>query len=249
MTDLTAREKLLKEVSLQLGAGLVKVELTQDHLNLAFDMALDRYRQRSVNAVEERIAFLDLQRGQSSYYLPKEIIEVREVYRMGTPGVAGGGAYFDPFSAAFANQYTMLGSGAQGSLVTYELYSEFQNIVGIMFGQFITFFWHSAEHRIDLMRNFTSEETVAMWVYNYRPEEMLLSDTYARPWLRDMTIAEAQLMLANIRGKFGALPGPQGGVTLNSAQLEASANATIDRLEREVSTQYDANIAYGFLKG
>lgn len=249
MTELTPRQHLIKEVSLQLGAGMVKVELTPDHYNLAFDMALDRYRQRSVNAVEERIAFLDLQAGQSSYYLPKEVIEVREVYRRGVPGLSGGGVYFDPFAASFANQFAMIGTGDAGNLTTFELYSEFQNMVGMMFGQYIVFFWHSAEHRIDLMRDIESAETVSLWIYNYRPEELLLKDTYARPWLRSMTIAQCQLMLANARGKFANLPGPTGGVTLNAASLEASARAEMERLEKEVDTQTDANMGYGLIHG
>lgn len=249
MTEKTPRQKLLDEVYLQLGGNMIKVELTPEHFNLAFDLALDRYRQRSVNAVEERIAFLDVQAGQSSYYLPKDVIEVREIYRRGVPGLSGGGVYFDPFAASFANQFTMMGTGDAGNLVTFELYSEFQNLVGIMFGQYVVFFWHSAEHRLDLMRDFESSETLGLWIYNYRPEEMLLADTYARPWLRDMTIAQCQLMLANIRGKFASLPGPGGGISMNSSTLEATANATIDRLEKEVATQYDGHIAYGFLKG
>lgn len=249
MTELTPRQHLLKEVALQLGAGMVKVELTPDHYNLAFDMALDRYRQRSVNAVEERIAFMDLQAGQSSYYLPHEVIEVREVYRRGVPGLSGGGVYFDPFAASFANQFAMIGTGDAGNLTTFELYSEFQNMVGMMFGQYIVFFWHSAEHRLDLMRDIESAETIGLWVYNYRPEELLLKDTYARPWLRSYTIAQCQLMLANARGKFANMPGPTGGVSLNAASLEASANATLERLEKECATQVDANMGYGLLHG
>lgn len=249
MTELTPRQKLIKEVYLQLGGGMISIELKPEHYELAFDMALDRYRQRSVNATEERIAFLDLQAGQSSYYLPQDVIEVREVYRRGVPGLSGGGVYFDPFAASFANQFAMIGTGDAGNLTTFELYSEFQNMVGMMFGQYIVFFWHSAEHRLDLMRDIESQEVVSLWIYNYRPEEMLLKDTYARPWLRSMTIAQCNLMLANARGKFASLPGPQGGVSLNAASLEASARAEIERLEKEVDTQVDANMGYGFLHG
>lgn len=247
--ELTPRQELLKEVRLHLGEGLVRVGLTPDHYDLAFNMALDRYRQRSVNAVEERIAFLDLQAGQSSYYLPHEVQEVREVYRRGVPGLSGGGVYFDPFAASFANQFAMIGTGDAGNLVTFELYSEFQNMVGMMFGQYVVFFWHPAEHRLDLMRDIESQETVSLWIYNYRPEELLLKDPYAKPWLRSFTIAQCQLMLANARGKFGNLPGPQGGVSLNASALEASARAELERLEKEVDTQTDANIGYGFLHG
>ena len=43
MANISARQKLLKEVRLLLGEGMVDVELDQEHYELAFDMALDRY--------------------------------------------------------------------------------------------------------------------------------------------------------------------------------------------------------------
>ena len=42
--SLSFRQKLIREVRLALGEGMVKVELTPDHYEMAFDLALDRYR-------------------------------------------------------------------------------------------------------------------------------------------------------------------------------------------------------------
>lgn len=61
MANISARQKLLKEIRLLLGEGMVDVELDQEHYELAFDMALDRYRTRSQNAMEESFLFLDVQ--------------------------------------------------------------------------------------------------------------------------------------------------------------------------------------------
>ena len=59
-TPMTERQKLIREIPILLGADMVKVEITPDTVDLALQIALDRYRQRSVNATEERLAFLDL---------------------------------------------------------------------------------------------------------------------------------------------------------------------------------------------
>ena len=97
--SLSPRQKLIKEVKLSLGDGIIDIELTPDHYDLAFDISLDTYRQKSQNSTEERMAFLDLQRGQQDYFLPPEVIEVTEVMRRGVAGTAGGGSEkeTDPF--------------------------------------------------------------------------------------------------------------------------------------------------------
>lgn len=247
--DLSPRQKLIREIELSLGGGIIEIELTPDHYDLAFDIALDVYRQKSQNSTEERVAFLDLQRNQQTYYLPPEIIEVREVWRRGVAGTAGGGAYFEPFAASFAAQFVMTGTGDAGDLVTFELFSEFQNLVGTMFGQYITFFWNQTSHRLDLNRDIKDQETVLLDVYCYRPEEILLQDTYARPWLRRMAIAQAKLQLAQIRSLLGSFPGPQGGIVMNGPQLAQEANTEIAILIEELRKGSDSSGVYGFVHG
>lgn len=232
---LSPRQKLLREIPIMLGAGIVKVELTPDTLDLAFEIALDRYRQRSVNSTEERLAMLDLQQNQQVYQLSDDVIEVANIYRAGTGTAAGGGGYFEPFAASFASQVVMCGYGADaGNLTTWELFSEFQNLVGTMFGMYIQFFWNGATHRLELQQNIMGPETVILHIYNYKPEEVLLNDTYARPWLRSRTLAEAKLMLGQARSKFGSIAGPQGGISMNGPALIAEAKAEIEKLDQEL---------------
>ena len=49
----------------------------------------------------------------------------------------------------------------------------------------------------------------------YRSLESLLTDTYAGPWIKDYAFAHAKLILAEARGKFTQIAGPQGGTTMN----------------------------------
>ena len=46
----SSRQKLIKDIELSLGGGIIDVELDADHYNISIDHALDRYRQRSSNA-------------------------------------------------------------------------------------------------------------------------------------------------------------------------------------------------------
>lgn len=92
---ITKRQRLTNEIEIILGGSIVDVELDPSDYDMAITLAVDRYRQRSGNSIEEAFVFLDVQPDVATYTLPGEIQEVRSVYR----NVLGnsGGAAIDPF--------------------------------------------------------------------------------------------------------------------------------------------------------
>jgi hypothetical protein len=251
----TARQKLIREMTLRLGGGMVDIELDPEHFEFAIDAALDRYRQRSGNALEESFVFLDIQPQVQNYTMPNEVQIVRSIYRRGIGGAAGGGASVDPFSLAFTNNLYMiqnpggLGGGGSGTLATYDFAMQFQELAGRMFGRDVMFTWDAASKRLTLQRKFHSVEQIAVHVYNTRPEEIMLTDVYAKPWLRDCSIAYAKIMIGEARSKFQNLGGPQGGVSLNGDAMKQEGQADLDRLELEIQNIIDGNQGYPFLIG
>ena len=96
-------------------------------------------RQRSQNSTEESFGFMTLQVDQNEYYLPKEVMEVRQVFRRSIGSRSGGGnggTLFEPFNLAYTNTY-LLSSSNMGGLATYFAFASYQNLVGKMFGSFI----------------------------------------------------------------------------------------------------------------
>jgi hypothetical protein len=247
-----ARQELIKEIQLALGAGLIEVELEFEHYNYAVDQALQRYRQRSSNAVEESYAFLEIQPDQSNYILPEEVIEVRQLFRRGTAGTnIGTGVFLDPFGLAFNNLYLLqTAQGSAGGLLTFDLYAGYQKTAGLLFGLYINFAWHPHNHKLTIMTRFSSTESVLMWIYNLRPDSALIKDVYARKWIRDYSIAVSKSILSQVRGKFSTVVGPQGGTSLNGESLKAEALAEMERLDKEIDTLQDgATWGYGFIQG
>lgn len=250
----TARQKLIKEVQLRLGAGIINLEPDPEHYDLAVTMAVDRYRQRASNAMEESYIFLDLQPNQDIYSLPQEVQLVRKVYRRGIGG-SSGGPQIDPFSLAFTNNLYLINNpggmstGGSGMLATYDLAMGFQELAGRMFGREITFTFDHVRHRLQLHRKFGAVETVLLWAYNARPEENIITDTYAKPWIRDYTVAATKLIIGEARSKFSQIAGPQGGASLNGDAMKTEALADMERLDIELTNLVDGNTGYGFVIG
>ena len=92
-------------------------------------------------------------------------------------------------------------------------------------------------------------EPVLLWVYNYKPDSMLLSDPQVYPWLQEYALAFAKSILAQARGKFSQLAGPQGGTVLNGAALAQEAQAEMEKLEEDLKRYVDGSAPLTWVTG
>jgi hypothetical protein len=247
------RNKVFQYVRTMLGDGMVEVELDPAHYEIALDRALTKYRQRSPNAVEESYLFLELIQDQNEYRLPDEVITVRQVFRRAIgsrTGMGAGGTLFEPFNLAYTNTYMMSGS-MMGGLATYDAFAGYQKLVGRMFGSYIEFLWKPTSHLLDILqRPFAQGEQILVQSYNYRPDWVLLQDTYCKQWLKDYTLATAKEMLGQARSKFGSIAGPGSPITLNGTALISESKEMIEKLEKELITnEVNGSNAYYFITG
>lgn len=230
------RQKVIEYISTMLGNGMIDVELDSNHYNIAIDKSLAKYRQRSSNAVEESYAFLTLQVDTNEYILPKEVMQVRQLFRRSIGSRTGGGdggTLFEPFNLAYSNTY-LLTSTHMGGLATYYAFASYQKQVGKMFGSDINFVFNRTTKMLTLMQRPRAEEELLVWQYNYKPDFVLLQDSYASQWLKDYALATAKMMLGEAREKFGSIASPQGSTTLNGTALKAEAKAELEVLESDL---------------
>ena len=247
----TEKQEIFDYVFNSLGGGMVDVELDPAHYETAVKDALDRFRQRSDNAVEETYIFLPLVQDQNDYTLADEIIEVRQIFRRSIGSRSGGGdggTLFEPFNLAYTNTY-LLASSNMGGVATYNMFSQFQELVGRMFGSFIEFKWNTTTKKLTILQRPRQGEEVLMYVYMYRPDTELFKDYLAKKWIKDYTLAKCKFMLGEARSKFNTIAGPQGGTTLNGDALKQEALAEMERLDAEVKTQTAGGQGYSFLIG
>ena len=234
-----------------LGDGMIDVELDPIHYETALNRSLAVFRQRSDNAVEESYAFMTLKQDQNEYILPKEIQQVRQIFRRSVgsrSGGGGGGTVFEPFNLAYTNTY-LLSSTNMGGLATYELFSQYQELVGKMFGSFINFTWLPQSRKIIIQQRPRGDEEVLLWCYNVRPDFAIIEDTYAGQWIKDYSLANCKIMLGQAREKFASIAGPQGGTALNGSAMKAEGQADLDRLTIELATLVSGGQGYSWIIG
>jgi hypothetical protein len=167
-----AKQQVFDYCKAMLGDGMVDVELDPIHYETALNRSLAVFRQRSDNAVEESYVFLNLLVDTNEYILPAEIQQVRQIYRRSIGSRTGGGSggtVFEPFNLAYTNTY-LLSSTNMGGLLTYELFAQYQELVGKMFGSFINFTYNPQTKKLRIEQRPRSEESVMLLCYNVRPD-------------------------------------------------------------------------------
>lgn len=236
-TSLLERNKVFEYVRTMLGDGMVEVELDPIHYETALNRALSRFRQKSANSVEESYLFMELEMDKNEYRLPDEIISVQTVFRRSIgsrTGMGSGGSLFEPFNLAYTNTYLMNGSQL-GGIATYELYTGYQKMLGRMFGSFIEFNWNPTKHMLTILqRPFGSGEQVLIRTHNFRPDFVILQDTYAKQWIYDYSLATCKIMLGEARSKFASIAGPSSGITMNGSDLKSSGKEELQNLDKEL---------------
>jgi len=247
----SAKQEVFDYCRTMLGDGMIDVELDPEHYETALQRSLGVFRQRSENSVEESYAFLTLEENRNEYILPKEIQTVRQIFRRSVGSRTGngtGGTVFEPFNLAYTNTY-LLSSTNMGGLATYEMFAQYQELVGKMFGSYINFTWSPQNNKLVITQRPRGEEQVLLWVYNEKPDFMIINDTYAGQWIKDYTLANCKIMLGQAREKYASIAGPQGGTALNGTSLKQEGFQDIERLTIELTTQVPGGSGYSWIIG
>jgi hypothetical protein len=252
------RAAITDYVRMRLGDGIVDVELEKEHYEMSINQALIRYRQRAQNAVEESYAHLTLLPETQEYILPREVQQVRQIFRRGIGSVTGTTAsQFEPFASGYLNTY-MLTAGRVGGLTNYELFVDYQKLAMRMFGGFMNYTFNPVTKKLTVVRKMPfqganppidQQESVLLWIYNTKPDQMIFNDTYAYPWIQDYAYSFAKRILGQAYSKFSQIAGPQGGASLNGAAMVAEANEEMKELEEQLKNYVDGSQPLTWITG
>ncbi len=247
------REQVFDYIKLRLGSDMIDIqELGPKTLNMCIDRAVRVYRQRSNNALEESYAFFTMQKNVQDYYLPQEVTMVKQLFRRSI-GYTQGTNDFEPFESGFLNCYMLAAGqagGQSGALLTYELFSGYQDQTARMFGGYLTFQFDVVTKKLSIDRRpNASGETVMVWCFNLKPEVHLLSNYLIRPWIEGYAYALAKFSLGEARSKFGSIAGPNGSTQLNGNDLKTEAKDEMKTLEDDIKLYTEGSVPLSFIYG
>lgn len=244
------KQDIFEYARLRLGGDIVDVELDPSHYEVSYNKAVATFRARNQAAEEESYAFMELIADQQEYILPDEISFVRQIFRRSIGTSSGSGAnQFEPFEAGYINTY-LLTAGRTGGLLSYELYTQYQELTARMFGGFINYTFNPVSKKLVIVRRpHASGETVLLWTYNLKPEVMLLQDRRISNWIREYTYSMSKYTLGEARSKFGQITGPQGGTQLNGGELKNEAKDELKELMEELKMYQFGDSPISFVIG
>jgi hypothetical protein len=230
------RRNLVTELRHQLGAPAYNVELTNEQFDTCIRLALEELRRRSASAYKRGFFFLPLKPGEQVYELSDrskdfhKITEVMAAYRIQSSflgNATGQGAY----GQAMLQHLYQMGSF---DLVSYHIVSDYVELMNELFAAYLVFNWDEDQKKLHFYQTFGSNEKVLLDVMTERTEQELMRDRFCKTWIERYALGKAQLMLAEIRGRYATLPGAGGGISLNAQDMKISGEANLEWCEEEL---------------
>jgi hypothetical protein len=127
-----------------------------------------------------------------------------------------------------------------------------------MFGGFMNFTFNPVTKKLTIVRKMPwqganppleEQESVLLWIYNNKPDQMILNDSYAFPWIQEFSYSFCKMLLGQAYSKFASIAGPQGGTSLNGAAMVQEAQAEMEKLQEDLKLYVDGSQPLTFLMG
>ncbi len=238
------RNELADEIRTMLGYPVVNVELTQQQLDLAINIALSAYRQRTGAAYRRGYLFLRLLPNTQTYILSNKgasydrIVTVIQLHRMTSAfmSTANGAGVFG--QVVIQQLYNM----GTYDLLSYYMITQYVETMELLFAGRLTFTWDERNRRLDIFQTIQTPEVVTMEVAVERSEQDIITDRWCRNWIRRFSLAQSRLMLAEIRGKYQSLPGAGGSITMDANELRATSKEEMDLCYQELDEYVIENL-------
>lgn len=218
------REQIKDYVLLRLGAPTVKIELDEQALDGAVDMALQVFEDYAPAEYFNYYVF-NTQPGKSVYTLPPDVGFVRNVYYKKQPSLTFnasdlGGAlpieYYYPGGSYASIQGGLLDPNQPiyGRMGEWVLYKQYEQMYARLSSQIGGWEWIDGYCNIKLYPIPCRCWPVIVHYLQRRPDFKLVTQA-----MQEGALAYAKDMLGRIRSKYQNLPGPQGGMQLDGQQL------------------------------
>lgn len=250
------RRELARQIRSLLGHPVVTVELTKEQIDDAIDNALKELRYKSGAGYKRGMFFIDIEPHMQKYILSdatvgfNKIVEVLYLHRM-TSAYLGTGVGAGVYGQIAIQQLYTYG---KFDLVSYHLVAGYIELMKQLFATEIQFSWDEYKRELSIYKDFWIHERVLVDAVIEKTEQEILTDRWTAKWIQKYALAQARLMLAEVRGKYTSVVAAGGSTSLNAAELRAAAEREMQECQDEVdnyivSNKEDWGAASDFLIG
>lgn len=240
------RRALHDDIRTLLGHPVVQVELTKEQLDLCINNALKELRKYSSWSYKRGVFFLDLRPNQQTYLLTNKCVgfnkvtQINSMHRYRGVSISSTSIDNDAFTfAALQRLYTM----GTFDMLSFHLVSAYMEEMETLMANRIMFNWNEFDRELGVFSRVARKERVLVDAFFERTEQDLMLDRQTSLWLQRWATAEAKMMLAQSRGKFQTLPGPNGSTTLNASDLIQQAQDEMEKLREQLEDHSMQNLS------
>ena len=230
------RRELIESIKKQMGHPTVTVELDKKQMDEAVQSALEELRLRSASAYRRVYFFMDLRPTIQRYKLTNKAVGFNTIVNVMGMWRVTSAFQSTAYAAGVYGQTVLQHLYHMGTfdLVSYHIVSDYIEQLEMLFATRITYAWNESTRDLDVYQTITRPERVLLDCVIERTEQELLTNRWTKNWLERWALAQAQMTLSEIRGKFATLPGAGGGVALNAADLEEKARFNMEQCHADI---------------
>lgn len=226
---MTTKIEFYDRVVRSLSGGLVDVELEEEDLDVAFQLAKQTYTKIG-NANEERDFYsLTVTKGVHTYNLTEEgILSISNIIR---PKRGGLTSYEDPFvQSAYELMFNYNAYGSSQMFILYDLTMQMEENIRQYTVAESEWIHNKRQNTLRFLKAPTADGIYVLDCYHTPTDEQL----YDNLWVFKYTLAEAKCILGRAYRKFGTLPSPTGESQIDGNDLVTEGKDEKNQLEESV---------------
>jgi hypothetical protein len=240
MNEIICYDDLISYIKLQLGAPIIRVNLTDNQFLTAIDNTLRYYRMYHYNGSERSIVSYQIsQTDIDNKYLTldKTINGIREVSISANGSMLG---WHGITAVSFWDSFmTAAGGDSRYSVMSYMSLEQQLGDLRSVFNNKVVWNFSRVKYKLNIVTDWSKmvvgDYVIIECTKEVDPEEdpEVFNDT----WFREMAVQQSKLIWGRVLGKFGNVSLP-GGVVIDGAGMQGEAQAKIDELRAEIESKW-----------
>jgi len=241
MARIKTQEALKEYIKTSMGAPSIRIELTDDQLNICIDKAIEIYAEFGYDGMKTQTLLVNLTKGVNKYYLPDNVMAVTGLQALNTYSSfinipAGYTLAMNPITLNMLDSVSNI--DIQAMTAKMAQMSTLRNIFDIS----INFDFNFNSKELTFFEPPVSSTVLLELGVEYEPNP--IDNIYNNMWIKQRAIGEAYLMWSGVVGKYSSQL--VNGSEINYADIQAKGEAIIEKSNEDLEEQFEPLGIYVF---